>query len=225
MDNIVRIKSFFVVLCVTALCITVLLSGCGVSDSPDKTAKQFWQAMADNNLEKARSLATADSVDRVSLQNGKVIDNISFADDIKFDESDKNRASISTEMDIYYSDEVQEPFHLSFNTGLVKEQDLWKVDFDNTLGSMVSSTIIELGSELKNSLQQAGEAAVELTNEAMLKAMIEMTDALQNAAEQMHEAAQQMKETREQEETNKQPEDQHTEPSAEQQESAGPITI
>jgi hypothetical protein len=196
MGIFLKIRSFFV-LCLAA----ALLSGCGANDSPDHAAKQFWNAMANNDIEQARELASSDSASRVSLQNGKVIENIQFSDDIEFDGSNKNKASVATQLDLYYSDEsrqTEEPFQLSFNTDLVKEQGVWKVDFDNTLGSMVGSTIVELGSDLKNSLQQAGEAAVELTNEAMLEAMIEMTDALQAAAEKMHEAAQEMKEGREQ---------------------------
>lgn len=178
------------------LTLSSLLSACDVGDSPEHNAKQFWLALQRNDIEQAQQLATQGSRSRVTVQEGRTIENLRFA---QAEQQTEHKASLETEFDVFATGadrDSEPPFHLIFNTVLQREEGVWKIDFDRTLASMIGHTFRELGNDFKESLQEAGEAAADFTNESIIDVMQQMTEALQEATGQMQEAAEEMKEAR-----------------------------
>jgi hypothetical protein len=124
-----------------------MLSGCQAVLTPEQVTLAFWEAMAQGNLESARKHATQETqhlvtkqqnLEGASLKTGEVV-------------IDGPNATVSTIMTLK-KPESNKP--LSFNTVLLKENDLWKVDYQQTLNNI---SILPFG-ELFKSLRAIGDA-------------------------------------------------------------------
>ena len=124
-----------------------MLSGCQAVLSPEQVTLAFWEAMAQGNLESARKHATQETQHLVTKQQ--------FLEDasIKTGEVviDGSNAKVSTIMTLKKPENNE---YLSFSTVLLKENDLWKVDYQQTLNNL---SILPFG-ELFNSLRAIGDA-------------------------------------------------------------------
>lgn len=108
----------------------LLLSGCQSVSTPEQVTTAFWEAMAQGNLETAREHATQETqylvirqqnLDGATLKTGAVA----------IDGSNAEVATIIT---------LKKPENnkvLSFNTVLLKKNDLWKVDYQHTLNNLL----------------------------------------------------------------------------------------
>jgi hypothetical protein len=124
-----------------------MLSGCQTAISPEQITTAFWEAMAQGDIESARKHATAETqhlvirqqnLEGASVKTGTaVIDgsNAKVATDITLKNPERNKI-------------------LSFDTVLVKENDLWKTDYRQTLNNF---SILPFG-EIFNSLRIIGDA-------------------------------------------------------------------
>ena len=124
-----------------------MLSGCQAVLTPEQVTLAFWEAMAQGNLESARKLATQETqhlvikqqnLEGASLKTGEVV-------------IDGSNATVSTILTLK-KPESNKP--LSFNTVLLKEDDQWKVDYQQTLNNL---SILPFG-ELFKSLRAIGDA-------------------------------------------------------------------
>ena len=124
-----------------------MLSGCQTVLTPEQVTLAFWEAMAQGNLESARKHATQETqhlvtnqqnLEGASLKTGEVA-------------IDGPNATVSTIMTLKKPESNK---HLSFNTVLLKENDLWKVDYQRTLNNLLN---LPFG-ELFKSLQAIGDA-------------------------------------------------------------------
>ena len=124
-----------------------MLSGCQAVLSPEQVTLAFWEAMAQGNLESARKHATQETQHLVTKQQ-----NLEGAS-IKTGEVVVNgpNAKVSTIMTLK-KPESNKP--LLFNTVLLKESDIWKVDYQKTLNNL---SILPLGEFFKN-LRAIGDA-------------------------------------------------------------------
>ncbi len=127
----------------------VLLYGCQAA-TPEEATLKFWQALAQGQLEDAKNVTTKDTQ---AIVNIKDIDKYSpikmgevFADDIN--------ASVSTTIN-----RNNKP--VTFNTVLRKEQEGWKVDFQQTHTNIamvpfdgIVRSLQDLGDKFANQLQQ-----------------------------------------------------------------------
>jgi hypothetical protein len=127
-------------------CLLFMLSGCQVVLSPEQVTLAFWEAMAQSNLESARKHATQETqhlvtkqqnLEGASIKTGEVVIN-------------GTNATVSTIMTLKKPENNK---LLSFNTVLLKENDLWKVDYQKTLNNL---SILPFG-ELFNSLRAIGD--------------------------------------------------------------------
>ena len=123
-----------------------MLSGCQAALTPEQVTLAFWEAMAQGNLESARKHATKETqhlvikqqnLEGASLKTGEVV-------------IDGSNATVSTIMTLKKPESNK---HLSFNTVLLKEKDLWKVDYQQTLNDL---SILPFG-ELFKSLRAIGD--------------------------------------------------------------------
>lgn len=124
-----------------------MLSGCQAVLTPEQVTLEFWEAMAQGDLESARKHATQETqhlvtkqqnLEGASLKTGEVV-------------IDGPNATVSTIMTLKKPENNE---YLSFNTVLLKENDLWKVDYQQTLNNL---SILPFG-ELFNSLRAIGDA-------------------------------------------------------------------
>ena len=127
-------------------CLLFMLSGCQAVLSPEQVTLAFWEAMAQGNLESARKHATQETqhlvtkqqnLEGASIKTGEVVIN-------------GTNATVSTIMTLKKPESNK---LLSFNTVLLKENDLWKVDYQKTLNNL---SILPFG-ELFNSLRAIGD--------------------------------------------------------------------
>ena len=125
----------------------LMLGGCQAVSSPEQVTLAFWEAMAQDDLEAARKHATEEtqylvtkqqSLEGASIKTGEVI--------IK-----GSNATVSTIMTLK-KPESNKP--LLFNTVLLKESEIWKVDYQQTLNNL---SILPLGEFFKN-LRAIGDA-------------------------------------------------------------------
>ncbi|MCK9395527.1 MAG: DUF4878 domain-containing protein [Methylobacter sp.] len=128
------------------LSLLFLLSGCQAVLTPEQVTTAFWEAMAEGNLDSARKYATQETQYLVTKQQN-MEDATVKTGAILIDGSNATVATVMT---------LKKPGNnndLSFNTVLLKENDLWKVDYQRTLNNL---TNLPFGDIFK-SLQAIGE--------------------------------------------------------------------
>ncbi len=119
-------------------------------------AKRFWDAINADDIQTARSYATKKSGDGLSLKergtasSGKV----SFGN-VKIED---NRTAIET---IIQASEGETELEFPIETILVKEDGQWKVDFDQTLMSMLGGAMGEMIEGLKKGFEEMGKSIAE----------------------------------------------------------------
>jgi hypothetical protein len=123
-----------------------MLSGCQAVSTPEQVTLAFWEAMTQGNLESARKHATQETQNLVTKQQNLEGASIKTGEVV----IDGPKATVSTSMTLKKPENNK---HLSFNTVLLKEHDLWKVDYQQTLNNL---SILPFG-ELFNSLRAIGD--------------------------------------------------------------------
>jgi hypothetical protein len=123
-----------------------LLSGCQTVSTPEQVTTEFWEAMADGDLEAARKYATRET--RYLVNRQQALEDAT----VKTEEAliNGSNATVVTLMTLkeYEIDDV-----LSFDTVLLKENNQWKVDYQQTLNNL---SILPLG-DIFSSLRALGE--------------------------------------------------------------------
>lgn len=105
--------------------------------------------MAVNDLETARKYATKDSQKLVANHSDLPLDKATM--ETGEAQIDGDRASVEVQMDYEMFGQNQQ---LQFNTFLSKEDDLWKVDYQQTLASMPAILLGSLFEFLRNFSEQ-----------------------------------------------------------------------
>jgi len=132
---------------VRGLWLLFMLSGCQTVSTPEQVTQAFWEAMADGDLETARShtlrdglhlVARQQNLEDASLETGKVLiegGNARVATVLTLQKPENNRV-------------------LTFDTVLSKEDNRWKVDYQQTLNNLLNQPF----GEIFKSLGKIGEA-------------------------------------------------------------------
>lgn len=128
------------------LSLLFLLSGCQTVSTPEQVATEFWQAMAGSDLDSARKYATRETQYLVNreqtLEDATVKTGTALIGG--------SNATVATLMTLKKSGSNDV---LSFDTVLLKENDQWKVDYQQTLNNL---SILPLG-DIFRSLHALGE--------------------------------------------------------------------
>lgn len=113
------------------LSLLFLLSGCQAVSTPEQVTRAFWETMAEGNVDSARKYATQETqylvtkqqnLEDATLKTGAVL-------------IDGSNATVSTVMTLKKPENNKV---LSFNTVLLKEDDVWKVDYLQTLNNLLN---------------------------------------------------------------------------------------
>ncbi len=136
------------------LSLLFLLSGCQTLSTPEQVTLAFWQAMTEGDIDAAKEHATPETQHLVmqqqhlaaaTLQTGVIL-------------IDGPNATVATTMTLNASENNKV---LSFDTVLLKENDLWKVDYQRTLNNLLNlpfgdvfKSLNAIGETLNKELQQ-----------------------------------------------------------------------
>jgi len=136
------------------LSLLFLLSGCQTLSTPEQVTLAFWQAMTEGDIDAAKKYATQETQHLVmqqqhlaaaALQTGVIL-------------IDGPNATVATTMTLNASENNKV---LSFDTVLLKENDLWKVDYQRTLNNLLNlpfgdvfKSLNAIGETLNKELQQ-----------------------------------------------------------------------
>ncbi|MCV6604474.1 MAG: hypothetical protein OIF34_04150 [Porticoccaceae bacterium] len=170
------------------LMLAVFISGCSNSDSPGDVAQDFWQAMADGDIDTARGLATESSKEAVRMDKKLHIEYLEFG---KIFTEEGNPSLLPTSLTTVSGGNR---INLSFDTVLEQQQGQWRVDFNQTTQSMLGSSFQQLQDALAETITEAGNAVGDAVDEALNEAAGEMSEVLQGAAREMQQAADQLRE-------------------------------
>jgi hypothetical protein len=124
------------------LSLLFLLSGCQPVLTAEQVTTAFWEAMAEGNLDSARKYATRDTqhlvtkqqnLEDATLKTGAVL-------------IDGSNATVSTIMTLKKPENNKV---LSFDTVLLKENDIWKVDYQRTLNNLSNQPLGDIFKSLR----------------------------------------------------------------------------
>lgn len=137
-------------LLISLMLLSSLFAGCNGSESPESTAKNFWQAIITRDMELAKQYSTWDTVEYLKYLNN------SKTQPQRFDLGDKmigeNTAEIS--VTLHSNVEGKEGVRIPGKTVLVKTQHGWRVDVKKSLGTVVKQTVNNVFDQLNNMMQK-----------------------------------------------------------------------
>jgi hypothetical protein len=129
---------------------SLLLCGCQAT-TPEEVTTKFWQALAQGQLDAAKAEATVNSQHLVNLK------------DISQHSTIKTGVAVITELNATVETTINRNNKpVTFDTVLLKEQDRWKVDFQQTHTNIammpfdgIVKSLENLGDSLAKELEQA----------------------------------------------------------------------
>jgi len=113
------------------LSLLFMLSGCQAVLTPEQVTTAFWEAMAEGNLDSAKKYATQETQHLVTKQQN--LEDATLKTGVVL--IDGSNATVSTIMTLKKPESNNV---LSFDTVLLKENDLWKVDYQRTLNNLLN---------------------------------------------------------------------------------------
>ena len=142
------------------LCFVVLVTAGCSKDSPMDVAEGFWIAMADRDLETARSFVTKETANSMTWNNNA--GNGDFT--VKFGDVTEEVSYSAVETIMIPSDGDME-MEITLRTIVVKEEGKWKVDANRTMMSMFGGAMGEmmqqLGEVMKDGMEEFGKGMQE----------------------------------------------------------------
>lgn len=156
----------------------LFISSCGGnSSSPKDVSKQFWEAVKERDMEKAKQLSTWDTVDYLKYLKSERLHPERF--ELSDEMLGENRAEVSTTL--YTSKQGKSGIKVPGVTVLVKIEQGWRVDVKKTLGTVVKHTVNNVFDQL-NGLMQEG---VNELDKALSESMNELGKALDESAKEL----------------------------------------
>lgn len=167
------------------LTLLFLLSGCQPVLTPEQVTTEFWEAMAEGNLDSARNYATQETQYLVTKQQNLEDATIKTGAIL----IDGSNATVATVMTLKKPENNK---NLSFTTVLLKENDLWKVDYQRTLNNLSNlpfgdffKSLRALGETLNKELEQQVplfENQIKSFSEELIRQLDEFRRQLEKAA-------------------------------------------
>ncbi|MGR9014105.1 MAG: hypothetical protein ACU83U_10720 [Gammaproteobacteria bacterium] len=167
------------------LSLLFLLGGCQAVLTPEQVTTAFWEAMAEGNLDSARKYATLETqhlvikqqnLEEATVKTGAIL-------------IDGSNATVVTVMTLKKPENNKD---LSFDTVLLKENDLWKVDYQRTLNNLsdlpfgdVFKSLRAIGETINRELEQQiplFEKQIKSFSEELIRQLDEFRRQLEKAA-------------------------------------------
>ena len=155
------------------------LTGCSndSSDSPEGVAKVFWQAVIDKDMEKAKGLATWDTVDYLKYLNSSKIHPERF----DLGETMIGEKSAEIGVTLHTNAEGKKSIRIPGRTVLIKTEHGWRVDVKKSLGSVLKHTVNNVFDQLNNMMQQG----INELDQSFSDSMKEISKGLEEGAKEL----------------------------------------
>jgi len=160
------------------LFVSLMLVACNAKlDTPESVAADFWQAVIDQDMEKAKALASWDSVDYLKyIRSGQL-----KPERYELGEALKNEHTATIETMLYSQPQGQASMRIPGRTVLVNTEHGWRVDLEETIGSTVKETMGTVFDQLNNLMQEGLKGL----DQQLSDSMKEMGDALEKGAQEL----------------------------------------
>ena len=136
--------------------VPVLLSCSNSKDESLAVAKAFWEAMEARDVEKAKSYATKESANSLQINEDEEDQEVVITFGEVTIEDDKS--TIETTM---HPIDAETNLEIPLKTVLVLEDGEWKVDFDQTMMSMLGGAMGAMMDAMKEGFEEMGKAMAE----------------------------------------------------------------
>jgi len=167
------------------LTLLFMLSGCQAVLTPEQVTTVFWEAMAEGNLDSARKYATQETQHLVTKQQNLEDATVKTGAIL----IDGSNATVATVMTLKKTEDNKD---LSFDTVLLKENDLWKVDYQRTLNNLsnlpfgdIFKSLRAIGETINKELEQQiplFEKQIKSFSEELIRQLDEFRRQLEKAA-------------------------------------------
>ena len=146
----------------------LLLISCANSISPSKVADNFWKAVASKDVETAKELVVEGTLENTSFSKDAELEIVGIGKEANIE---NEIANVDTEINVTNKGKTRS---YKFETVLAKVDNLWKVDFDKTMSSMIGFSIKQLEDSLKKAGKEMGEAGKAMSE--TIEKMVELTN-------------------------------------------------
>lgn len=130
--------------------LVTITTACAVSSDEEKareTANLFWQAVQQDKMETAKEYVTWDSAQYLQFLRNKQVSSQRFeTGELKIENDEAELATV-----LYGGDKGD--MEIPLRTVMVKSEDVWRVDVQRTMGSMVSGAMGAVVNQLNNFMQ------------------------------------------------------------------------
>ena len=173
-----------------ALLLVGVMVGCKTnSDDPKGVLTDFFKALSDKDMAKARSLATADSKSMLDMMEmGMKMSQDTAADDMKFDPAKMELGEVKVDGDKATVPVTEKTSGETLNYTLKKEDGAWKVAFDkSSMMTMGMEKMNEKGINPSDSLDAALEELENIDRDSLRQGIDEGIRALDSAKNKLEE--------------------------------------
>jgi len=172
MKNIKLIMSIF-----SITLIILGLTACSSSDSPDSISADFWEAVQNRDMEKAKQLSTWDTVEYLKILKAK-----NFHPE-RFELGEKMMGETRAEIDtvLFTTKQGKSGIKVPGVTVLLKTEQGWRVDVKKTLGSVIKYSVNNMFDQL-NGLMKEGINEIDKT---LSESINELGKTLEEGAEEL----------------------------------------
>ncbi len=162
-----------------ALVVLILLglSACSGSNSPESVSSDFWEAVQDRDMEKAKQLSTWDTVEYLKILKAK-----NFHPE-RYELGDKMLGETRAEIDttLYTTRQGKSGVKVPGVTVLLKTEQGWRVDVKKTLASVIKYSVNNVFEQI-NGLMKEGIKEIDKT---LSESMNELGKVLEESTEEL----------------------------------------
>jgi len=153
------------------------LTACSGSDSPESVSADFWEAVQDRNMEKAKQLSTWDTVEYLKILKAK-----NFHPE-RFELGDKMAGDSRAEIDttLYTTKQGKSGIKVPGVTVLLKTDQGWRVDVKKTLGSVIKYSVNNVFDQLNGLLEEG----VKELDKTISESVNELGQTLKDSADEL----------------------------------------
>jgi len=156
------------------------LVGCNAKEaSPESVAAEFWQAVISQDMEKAKNLATWDSIDYLKyIRSGQL-----KPERYELGEVMRGDRSAVIETTLYSQPQGQASVRIPGRTALISTEHGWRVDLKQTVGSTLKETVGTVFDQLNNLMQEGLKGF----DKQLSNSVQEIGKALEKSAEELRD--------------------------------------
>ena len=168
----------------------MFLIGCNAKEqSPESVAADFWQAVIDQDMEKAKTLASWDSVDYLKyIRSGQL-----KPERYELGEVLKGDRTATIETMLYSQPQGQASVKIPGRTVLLSTEHGWRVDLKETIGSTVKETVGTVFDQLNNLMQDGLKGLDKQLSESMKGFDKQLSDTMEEVGKALEQGTQELR--------------------------------